>query len=117
MMVDKFSLSRPSSWSVPDFSEVDRETMQERLHRGLEYMLRLFPAARFVLCNLISQKFPYSDEPKVACPATGQPRAQLLTLEKRVHLAFIKNLLRIRDYASDLVCDARSRQRTTDNRS
>jgi len=63
MMVDKFKETRQEK--VPGFAEVDRETAQERLHLGLEYILRLVPAARPIICDLLSQKFPWVDETKV----------------------------------------------------
>lgn len=84
MIVDKFKEFRPSTWMVPDFPEVDRETMRERLHAGLRYLLQLFPSARPLLCNLISQRFPYSEE------------------SKQIHMSYVDNLLRVRQYAPDL---------------
>lgn len=66
MMVDKFTLTRPSSWSVPDFPDVDYETMRGRLHESLRYMIQLFPkAARSVLSHLIPKNFPYPESSKV----------------------------------------------------
>ncbi len=67
-IVDKFTWTRPSSWSVPDFPDVDRETMQERLHSGLDYLLQLFPAARPALCRVVGHMFPYPETSKVHQP-------------------------------------------------
>ncbi|TPX08897.1 uncharacterized protein E0L32_009601 [Thyridium curvatum] len=84
MIVDKFKEFRPSTWTVPDFPEVDRETMRERLHAGLRYLLQLFPSARPLLCKLISQRFPYSEE------------------SKQIHMSYVDNMLQVRQYAPDL---------------
>ena len=84
MMVEKFSDTRPSVWCVPDFPEVSRETMRDRLHSTLHYMLQMFPAAIPVLENLLNAKFPFPDE------------------SMRVHMAYIHNLLRINNYVPAL---------------
>ncbi|UPK90138.1 hypothetical protein LCI18_001073 [Fusarium solani-melongenae] len=80
MMVGKFSDSRPSVWSVPDFPEVSRETMRDRLHGTLQYMLQMFPSAVPVLENLLGSNFPFPDQ------------------SMRVHMAYVDNLLRIKKY-------------------
>ncbi|RDA87334.1 hypothetical protein CP532_2648 [Ophiocordyceps camponoti-leonardi (nom. inval.)] len=84
MLVDKFRLSRPSAWSVPDFPEVDRHSMRERLHSTLQYLLQVFPSAVAVLENLLSTKFPFSDEPM------------------KIQMAYVRNLLHIKDYVPEL---------------
>lgn len=84
MMVEKFSDTRSSVWCVPDFPEVSRETMRNRLHSTLQYLLQMFPSAVAVLENLISAKFPFPDD------------------SMRVHMAYIHNLLRIKDYVPAL---------------
>lgn len=80
MMVEKFSDTRTSVWCVPDFPEVNRETMRDRLHSTLQYLLQMFPSAIPVLENLLGSKFPFPDE------------------SMRVHMAYIHNLLRIKNY-------------------
>ncbi|RSL72824.1 hypothetical protein CEP54_000778 [Fusarium duplospermum] len=80
MMVGKFSDSRPSLWSVPDFPEVSRETMRDRLHGTLQYLLQMFPSAVPVLENLLGSNFPFPDQ------------------SMRVHMAYVDNLLRIKKY-------------------
>ncbi|KAI5465984.1 RNA polymerase I-specific transcription initiation factor RRN3 [Mariannaea sp. PMI_226] len=80
MMVEKFSDTRPSVWCVPDFPEVSRETMRDRLHSTLQYLLQMFPSAMPVLETLLGTKFPFPDE------------------SMRVHMAYIDNLLRIKNY-------------------
>lgn len=84
MMVDKFSETRPSTWTVPDFPAVSRETMRSRLHSTLLYLFQMFPAAKALLENLISSKFPFPDE------------------SMRTHMAYTHNLLRVMNYAPDL---------------
>lgn len=80
MMVEKFSHTRPSVWCVPDFPEVSRETMRDRLHSTIQYILQMFPSAIPVLETILSSKFPFPDE------------------SMRVHMAYIDNLLRIKKY-------------------
>ncbi|RGP61963.1 hypothetical protein FSPOR_9633 [Fusarium sporotrichioides] len=84
MMVEKFTDSRSDVWSVPDFPEVNRETMRDRLHRTLQYLLQMFPAAVPVLEGLLGSKFPYQDG------------------SMRVHMSYVNNLLRVKDYLPDL---------------
>ncbi|KAI0018323.1 RNA polymerase I-specific transcription initiation factor RRN3 [Xylariomycetidae sp. FL0641] len=84
MIVEKFRDSRPSHWSVPGFAAVDRQEVQERLHVALRYLLQLFPAATRVLGSLLGSKYPFPDEPK------------------KVHLAYVDNLLRLRSYSPEL---------------
>lgn len=81
MIVDRFKQPSTSTWTVPDFPPVSREAAQKRLHFGLKYMLRLFPAARMVVSKLVAQKFPF--------PADS----------KNIHMYYIDNLLRLREYA------------------
>lgn len=84
MMVEKFSETSPSAWAVPDFPEVSRDTMRERLHSTLHYLLQMFPAAKPLLENLLGSKFPFPDE------------------SMRTHMAYIHNLLRVKKYAPEL---------------
>ncbi|KAK2612447.1 DNA independent RNA polymerase I transcription factor [Conoideocrella luteorostrata] len=83
MMVEKFRDTRPSAWSVPDFPEVSRDTMRERLHSAIQYMLQMFPSAVTVLENLLGSRFPFPDE------------------SMRVHMAYIHNLLQVMAYIPD----------------
>ncbi|KPM41774.1 hypothetical protein AK830_g4802 [Neonectria ditissima] len=84
MMVEKFSDTRPAVWCVPDFPEINREAMRDRLHSTLQYLLQMFPSAIPVLENLLGSKFPFPDE------------------SMRVHMAYIHNLLRIKTYVPAL---------------
>ena len=79
-IVDKFTDSRPSDWAVTGFPPVPREVALERLHYSLRYLLRIFPAAKSVLTHLISNKYPFHDD------------------SKRMHLAYVQNLLELRAY-------------------
>lgn len=87
MIVNKFRDSRPADWKVPDCPEVDRGEMRSRLHTSLQYLMQMFPAAKPVLRNTIVNKLPYSDE------------------SVRAHMAYMDNLLRLRDYAEDMAED------------
>ncbi|CAK7268976.1 DNA independent RNA polymerase I transcription factor [Sporothrix epigloea] len=87
MIVDRFREPQSSSWTVPDFALVSREVAQKRLHFGLRYIIKLFPAARTVICKIIAQKFPFPAE------------------SKTVHMFFLDNILRLREYAADIAAD------------
>lgn len=82
MMVDQFSESRIRT--PPNCASVSTETMRQRLHMGLRYLLALFPAARSVLIGIVTSKFPYSEE------------------SKKVHLAYVDNLLRLRKHTPEV---------------
>lgn len=84
MLVERFRDFKPSQWLAGDFPEVSCDIMRRRLHRALYAVLQLFPAARRVLLSLISKHFPFSDE------------------SRAVHMAFVQNLLRLREYAPDM---------------
>jgi RNA polymerase I-specific transcription initiation factor RRN3 len=84
MIVDAFRDAEPSAWEVPGLPEVSQEAMQERLHACLRYLLKMFPAAKQVLCNLITDKLPHSGHPKES------------------HISYVNNLLRLKDYAPDM---------------
>ncbi|PNY24748.1 RNA polymerase I-specific transcription initiation factor rrn3 [Tolypocladium capitatum] len=83
MMVEKFCDTRSSSWCVPDFPEVSRDKMRERLHSTMRYLLQMFPSAVAVLENLLGAKFPFPDD------------------SVRTHMAYIYNLLRVKNYVPD----------------
>lgn len=84
MIVDKFSASRVSDWSVPNFPPVNKQVVQRRLHLALQYLLSVFPAAKATLGALVAQKYPFHDD------------------SKRMHLAYVDNMLRLREYAPSL---------------
>jgi RNA polymerase I-specific transcription initiation factor RRN3 len=84
MIVDKFSSYRPSDWAAEGWPPVSREAAQARLHVALRHTLQLFPAAESVLEPILASKYPYHEEPK------------------RSHLAYVDNLLRLRQYSPGL---------------
>ncbi|GAP83537.1 putative RNA polymerase I specific transcription factor [Rosellinia necatrix] len=84
MIVEKFSVSRPYEWAVQGWSPVLREVVQQRLHVALRYILNLFPVAESVLEPILANKYPFHEEPK------------------RSHLAYVDNLLRLRQYGPAL---------------
>lgn len=84
MIIDKFPSSRHSEWAAEGWSLVTREVAQERLHVALRYILKLFPVAESVLEPILASKYPFYDEPK------------------RSHLAYVDNLLRLRQYGPGL---------------
>ncbi|KAH6689195.1 RNA polymerase I-specific transcription initiation factor rrn3 [Plectosphaerella plurivora] len=81
MMVGKFSQSSATEWSVPDYPPVRRDLMRSRLHEAIQHFIRMFPAATPVLASLISEKYPYDYD------------------SRRQHIAYIKNLLMVKEYA------------------
>ena len=68
----------PEKTVVPGFPPVDKETRKERLHLGLRYLLDVFPAGRTLIIPLVTDKFPYSEQPK------------------SMHLEYIDHLLRLK---------------------
>lgn len=86
MMVDKFTETRHTS-SVPGFPPVDPETKRQWLHVGLKYLLDLFPAGQHIILNLVSSKFPYTEE------------------SKAVHMEYIDHLLRLKAARPELERD------------
>ncbi|KAK3329354.1 RNA polymerase I-specific transcription initiation factor RRN3 [Apodospora peruviana] len=88
MMVDRFTEpgGTPST-AVPGFPPVDSETKKTRLHLGLKYLLQLFPAGGHMMLNLISQKFPYTED------------------SKATHMEYIDHLLRLKDERPELERD------------
>ncbi|ROW16244.1 hypothetical protein VPNG_01839 [Cytospora leucostoma] len=84
MLVEQFRCFKPSQWAACDFPEVDCNVMRRRLHKAVGHVLQLFPAARRVLLSLINKEFPFSDE------------------SHTIHMAFVQNLLRLREYAPDM---------------
>lgn len=87
MMVDYFTATRLSSWSVSDFHEVSRDTMRQRLHKSIRHLLEIFPAAMPVLKSFLSAKFPFPDD------------------SLRMHMAYIRNMFLLKEYAPDLTED------------
>lgn len=84
MLVEKFRDHKSSTWAVPDTPDITREVMRDRLHRTVQYILQMFPAAVGVLENLISLKFPFQDD------------------DMPTHMAYIHNLLRLKEYVPSL---------------
>jgi RNA polymerase I-specific transcription initiation factor RRN3 len=76
-----------SSGRVPGCPIVNREQLSSRVHVALKYFLRLIPSASSILSTILSSKFPSSDE------------------SKKVHVAYIENLVRLTEYAPELKHD------------
>ena len=84
MMVENFTLTRLSQWTVTDYPEVGRDTMRDRLHKSIRHLLQIFPGALDILKSLLRAKFPFPDQ------------------SVKDHMAYIHNILRIKDYAPSL---------------
>ncbi|KAK3383117.1 RNA polymerase I-specific transcription initiation factor RRN3 [Lasiosphaeria ovina] len=90
MMVDKFADAQTYSnkgSSVPGFPPVQAETKKDRLHLGLRYLLELFPDGRYIIIDLVSAKFPYTED------------------SKAVHMEYINHLLRLKTDRPELERD------------
>ncbi|KAI1461988.1 RNA polymerase I-specific transcription initiation factor RRN3 [Annulohypoxylon moriforme] len=83
-IIERFTESRPSDWAVPNYPTVSRDVAMERLHSAVQRLLELSPSTKPVLEHLIGTKYPFDDE------------------SKRVHMAYVDNLLRLRSYCPDL---------------
>lgn len=81
MLVEKFCHFKPAEWRAGDFPPISCDVMRSRLHDALAQILDLFSAARRVLLSQVNKDFPFSDD------------------SKPVHMAFVQNLLRLREYA------------------
>ncbi|AEO70372.1 uncharacterized protein THITE_2147230 [Thermothielavioides terrestris NRRL 8126] len=86
MVVDKFTETRHAS-SVAGFPPVEPETKKRWLHIGVKYLLELFPAGPHIILDLVTSKFPYSEE------------------SKATHLEYIDHLLRLKATRPDLERD------------
>lgn len=64
--------------------EVTRSVAYARVHKSLQYLLQLLPQAARVLSAVLVSSFPYHTE------------------SGRAHIVFVKNLLRITEYAPEL---------------
>jgi len=81
LMVDTV---RISSGRLRDCPIVNRDQLASRVHMALRYLLRLIPSASSTVAPILATKFPYSDD------------------TKKVHIAYINNLIRLIDYAPEL---------------
>ncbi|KAF2459815.1 RNA polymerase I-specific transcription initiation factor RRN3 [Lineolata rhizophorae] len=84
MLVDKFIELPASSGRLVDHEVVDRAEMQARVHRVVQYVLRLFPSASRTLSPLLAEMFPFSAE------------------STKVHIQYVQSLLKVADYAPEL---------------
>jgi RNA polymerase I-specific transcription initiation factor RRN3 len=76
-----------SSGRLPDCPVVNREQLFSRIHVALKFLLRLIPSASSTLSPILSSKFPSSDD------------------GKKVHIAYIENLIHVIEYAPELKSD------------
>ena len=79
-----------SSGRLPGCPDVTREELMLRVHSAMKYILHLFPSASRSLAPLLSVKFPSDDD------------------NKTTHITYIKNLLRLIEYAPELTSDVLS---------
>lgn len=81
---DYFSEARRSFWSVSGYPEVPKPVIERRLHAALRRLLRVSPAAMRSVVAIAKSKYPITDD------------------DKRTHATYVKNLLKIREYAPDV---------------
>ncbi|KAK4193539.1 RNA polymerase I-specific transcription initiation factor rrn3 [Podospora australis] len=86
MTVDKFTETKTTS-SVPGFPPVDPETKKKWLHTGIKYLLDVFPSGSPIMLNLVSSKFPYTEE------------------SKTTHMHYLEHLLRLKKSRPELERD------------
>lgn len=86
-LVENFSGMRLSSGRLEGCPDVNRDQLSSRIHKALKYLLQLIPAASGTLSTILASKYPYHDD------------------SKTVHLTYIKNLIRLIDYAPELKSD------------
>jgi RNA polymerase I-specific transcription initiation factor RRN3 len=84
IIFDAFSETRRSVWAVSGLPDVARTVVEDRLHAALRRLLRVSPAAVRSVVAIAKSKYPVSDD------------------GKRIHITYVNNLLKIRDYAPDL---------------
>ena len=82
-----YTAVRMSSGRLPDCPIVNPEQLFSRIHIALKFLLRLIPSASSTLSPILSSKFPFSDD------------------TKKVHIAYIENLIRLTEYAPELKSD------------
>ncbi|TVY55896.1 RNA polymerase I-specific transcription initiation factor rrn3, partial [Lachnellula suecica] len=87
MLVANFHGVRLSSGRIEGCPDVNREQLTSRVHVALKYLLRLIPSASSTLSAILTEKFPSSDE------------------STAIHIAYIKNLLRLIEYTPELKSD------------
>ena len=74
----------PSNRQLPHHPPVSRLTIYSRVHRSIEYLLHLIPAAGRVLANILVKAFPHETD------------------SMRAHVIFVQNLLKLAGYAPEL---------------
>ena len=74
----------PSSTKLPHNPTITKAELYHRVHSCLRYLLRLIPSASSILLSALSENFPHSSD------------------SKQAHVVFVRNLLRITEYASEL---------------
>lgn len=87
MIVGNFSNTSASGAQPTANDQVDRELLRTRLHATLERLLSLVPSSSSNLAHILSVHFPAPTD------------------SRRAHVEFVKNALRMTDYAIELKAD------------
>lgn len=83
-LVENLTDTPPSSRRLPETPPISRTKLYLRVHKTLQYLIRIFPAASSVLQRTISENFPDQTD------------------SRRSHVIYTQNLLKILDYAPEL---------------
>ena len=76
-----------SNGQLPDYPSINRTQLYARAHLALKYLLQLIPSASGLVSPILAASFP---------PSTDSSRA---------HVAYVRNLLKIIEYAPELRSD------------
>ncbi|TVY56201.1 RNA polymerase I-specific transcription initiation factor rrn3 [Lachnellula cervina] len=87
MLVGYFHGVRLSSGRMEGCPDVNRDEMTSRIHKALEYLLKVVPSASSTLTGILDAQFPSQDDTKT------------------VHITYIKNLIQLIEYAPELKSD------------
>ena len=77
MLIENFAHLSTSSSGVRKTPGMTRQILQDRIHSCVKYVIFMVPSASSMLCNLLSNMFPF------------------VTDTKRAHVEYVQNLLRL----------------------
>ena len=77
----------PSLGSPSKPVEASRSQIRDRVHRSLQYILRLIPSASRLLSNILAETFPHETD------------------SRRSHVVYVRSLLKLITYTPELECE------------
>ncbi|KAL8734149.1 MAG: hypothetical protein Q9166_001634 [cf. Caloplaca sp. 2 TL-2023] len=87
MLVENITAAPPSRSQSDTLANVPRSQLFVRVHRAIQYLLQIFPAACRILLSILTILFPHQTD------------------SRRAHVVYTHNLLRITEYAPVLQMD------------